>query len=358
LQDPAAVADLKADLQAQYELGSFVYLRVADTSGREIVATEGGDRAGQLLTKAEKAALATGKPRATIAKCECGDWELMVTAPLVTADGEVYGVIRGHRPFALVAPSLIATTMGFALVVMLGAFIAVRLLRYMVNEAQREVDVRERALTTLDSRLDTSMHELEEHSVGTLQALVAAVDARDAYTAQHSLNVADYACAIARHMGLDDQVPLLERAALVHDIGKIGLAEEILSKPMGLTPAEYNSVKEHSLGGARIIEMVPSLSDAVPLVLHHHERWDGKGYPDGLKESDIPLLARVLAVADALDAMTSDRPYRAALPLARAKRELDNGRGAQFDPTVVDAALRAIDDRKIVIQGSLRPLTA
>jgi putative nucleotidyltransferase with HDIG domain len=130
---------------------------------------------------------------------------------------------------------------------------------------------------------------------------------------------------------------VLERAALLHDIGKIGVPEALLLKPSALSPEDYERVKEHSEAGARILETVPFLADVVPIVRHHHERWDGSGYPAGLAGEDIPFLARVLAVADSFDAMVSERPYRGPLPRRLAIDEVVLCSGSQFDPAVVDA---------------------
>jgi putative nucleotidyltransferase with HDIG domain len=222
------------------------------------------------------------------------------------------------------------------------------MLRRFVRRAERAFADDQKVIDALDRRLKHSLHELEEHSVGTLQALVAAVDARDTYTAHHSLNVSDYSCAIARQMGLRDELGALERAGLLHDIGKIGVSEYALLKPGRLTPEEYASIKEHSEIGARIIEMAPFLSTIVPVIRHHHERWDGEGYPAGLAGEDIPQLSRILGVADALDAMTSHRSYRNALSVTRARKELIEGRGSQFDPAVVDATVALLDSQAIL----------
>jgi putative nucleotidyltransferase with HDIG domain len=272
-----------------------------------------------------------------------------VVGPLTRAEEEEpYGVVRGHRDIALVVPFVSVTVVVMVLVIMSGAFTAMIMLRRFVRRAERAFADDQKVIDALDRRLKHSLHELEEHSVGTLQALVAAVDARDTYTAHHSLNVSDYSCAIARQMGLRDELGALERAGLLHDIGKIGVSEYALLKPGRLTPEEYASIKEHSEIGARIIEMAPFLSTIVPVIRHHHERWDGEGYPAGLAGEDIPQLSRILGVADALDAMTSHRSYRNALSVTRARKELIEGRGSQFDPAVVDATVALLDSQAIL----------
>jgi putative nucleotidyltransferase with HDIG domain len=195
----------------------------------------------------------------------------------------------------------------------------------------------------LDDRLADSLHQLDGHRLGVLQALCAAVDARDHYTALHSLHVADYAAAIGYRLGMKDELLLFEQAGLLHDVGKIGVPDTLLLKPTSLTGPEYATMKQHVEESARILAALPFLTSVVPMVRHHHERWDGSGYPDGLAGEDIPRPARVLAVADAFDAMTTDRPYRPAMPVATAREFLVEGKGSQFDPSVVDAFITLLD---------------
>lgn len=207
----------------------------------------------------------------------------------------------------------------------------------------------ERNVERLGSRLSDSLNELGASRLGMLQALSTAVDARDHYTALHSIHVADYACAIGRKLGLSEQIDVLEQAGLLHDIGKIGIPDTVLLKPAQLDDAEYETIKTHVESSARILESSPFLSEIIPLVLHHHERWDGRGYPRGLSAQEIPLGARILAVADAFDAMTTDRPYRAALDAARARKILIQERGTQFDPDVVDVLIGLLDAGDLVL---------
>jgi putative nucleotidyltransferase with HDIG domain len=179
----------------------------------------------------------------------------------------------------------------------------------------------------------------------TIASLVAALEAKDVYTKGHSVRVAKYACAIARQLGVTDaRVERLEWAALLHDIGKVGISRRVLSKNDKLSNEEYTEIKKHPAIGARILEGVPYLADLVPSIEAHHERLDGSGYGSGASGDDIPLEARILAVADAYDAMTSTRPYRTAMPHEAAVGELERGRSTQFDGTVVDAFLRAFDE--------------
>ncbi len=177
----------------------------------------------------------------------------------------------------------------------------------------------------------------------TIQSLSATIDAKDPYTKGHSGRVADYATALARELGWsEDKVESLQYIALIHDLGKVAVPEAILKKEGRLTDAEYARMKEHSLIGFNIIKDVKFLGGGPDNIKHHHERWDGKGYPDGLKGDAIPEGARILAVADSFDAMTSDRSYRKALGIRTAMQEIKEGAGTQFDPQVAEAFLRII----------------
>lgn len=176
----------------------------------------------------------------------------------------------------------------------------------------------------------------------TVTALAQAVEMRDSYTGDHTHRVTSYSLILAEELGLPaDQRQLLRAAAALHDIGKIGIDDTILRKPGRLSEAEFSQMKTHVTRGSEIIQMIPGLSWAMPVVRGHHERWDGTGYPDKLKAEDIPLPARVVAVADAFDAMTSDRPYRRGMPAHAAFAELEAGSGKQFDPQCVEAFFRA-----------------
>jgi putative nucleotidyltransferase with HDIG domain len=183
---------------------------------------------------------------------------------------------------------------------------------------------------------------LERANLSFATALVATLDARDRYTAGHSAAVAEYARDIAMRMGLSEtDQELVHLAGLVHDIGKIGLPPGLLEKPGALTLHERRQMEEHSVIGERILANVDDYAAIARLVRHHHERYDGNGYPDGLAGAQIPLLSRILAVADAYDAMTSDRPYRDAMPSRVARLRLAQAADSQFDTSVV-AAFEAI----------------
>ena len=193
------------------------------------------------------------------------------------------------------------------------------------------------------------MEELKRLNWGTLKALARAVDAKSSWTAGHSERVANLALEIGKALNLDIKaLENLHRAALLHDIGKLGVPVSVLDKPGELNDEEFRMIKSHSTLGARILEPINAYAEIIPMVLQHHERFDGKGYPDGLSGEEIELGARILAVADVFDALKSDRPYREGWSLERVNELIDKERGRQFDPMVVEAflAIAAAKDAK------------
>jgi diguanylate cyclase (GGDEF)-like protein/putative nucleotidyltransferase with HDIG domain len=180
--------------------------------------------------------------------------------------------------------------------------------------------------------------ELEGTFMTTLAALSDALEHKDAYTAAHAREVEDLSERVGARLGFSgEELRTVRYAALLHDIGKIGIPSDILSKPSTLTDEEFEVIKQHTVIGARMLERIPFFEHVHPLVRSAHERWDGRGYPDGLAASEIPLGARIICACDAFHAMTSDRPYRSAMPVTEAIAELNREAGRQFDPTVVDA---------------------
>lgn len=173
-------------------------------------------------------------------------------------------------------------------------------------------------------------------------ALNELLASRDGYTGAHTRRVSVYAVAIARFLEMSEgQIELLRISALLHDLGKIGISDSILQKPNSLDPAEWQVMRQHPEVGCDLLGSLTVQEDIADGLRYHHERWDGEGYPSGLRGEKIPKIARIIAVADAYDAMTSDRPYRSAMAAARARDEVLLGRGSQFDPAVVDAFLAA-----------------
>lgn len=203
------------------------------------------------------------------------------------------------------------------------------------KEYQREL---ERKVEERTIELRNALHELDRTYNSTLRALVTALDTRDTETKGHSMRVVNYTLKIADMLGIKDkhQLKVLEYGALLHDIGKIGIPDAILRKPGRLTKREWNIMKTHSQIGYQILHKIKFLEEVSQIVLNHHEKYDGSGYPFGLKGFNIPLGSRIFTVADAIDAITSQRPYREALPFEIASEQLHESSGIQFDPEIIN----------------------
>jgi putative nucleotidyltransferase with HDIG domain len=201
----------------------------------------------------------------------------------------------------------------------------------------------------VSSQLETEEEELERRrlhaeSMG-VQALLAAIDARDHYTGDHSKSVVRLSAQVARRLNLSArQIAETEQVALLHDVGKVAVPDEILQKPGPLDEHERKLIEEHPVVGAKIVRSIAGLAHLAPAIRAGHERWDGRGYPDGLAGDHIPIVSRITFVCDAYDAMTSDRPYRRSLGVDRARRELEQNVGSQFCSATVHALMSIIDD--------------
>jgi putative nucleotidyltransferase with HDIG domain len=192
-------------------------------------------------------------------------------------------------------------------------------------------------------RLRQALRQNQELFLETIRTLAAAIDAKDPYTRGHSERVSAYSMAIAKHLGLgQDQVFRVRIAAILHDVGKLGVRDGILNKPGGLTDEEFTIMRRHAEIGAQIMAPIRMLRDIIPGIRNHHEAWDGSGYPDHLESEQIPLVARIIGVADTFDAMTTTRPYQKAMSLDYVIAKMRSMSGARFDPTVVDAFLAAV----------------
>ena len=191
----------------------------------------------------------------------------------------------------------------------------------------------------------------------TVRSLIAALEAKDPYTKGHSERVSALAQKIGQHLKIrEDQIEILRYAGILHDIGKIGTARYILRKTGKLTEDEFQRIRLHPEWGAMILMEIKFLSNVVPAIFHHHEKFDGSGYIDGIAGEEIPLLARILTAADAFDAMTSPRPYRGALPVDKACREMIECSGTQFDPVIIKALLHILEyhDQEELSEGQLQ----
>jgi putative nucleotidyltransferase with HDIG domain len=211
-----------------------------------------------------------------------------------------------------------------------------------IGELTESFNQMTRSLKDKSASLRTTMTQLQDTYLMTIEALAAAVEARDPYTHGHTQRVEEYAVIMAKALGCDEaEIGALRRACVLHDIGKIGIDDLILRKQGRLDPEEELRMQRHPIIGVDMLKGIDFLDPVLPLIRHHHERWDGNGYPDQLRADEIPLGARILAVADALDAMTSDRSYRAARTFEYAKTEILKGSTTHFDPEVVTAFIKS-----------------
>jgi putative nucleotidyltransferase with HDIG domain len=225
----------------------------------------------------------------------------------------------------------------------------------LVRTASRTLRRQAASLVARTAELCDAYAVLEQDALEAVETLNATVDARDPYTAGHSQRVQEIAVSLARELGIaGKELDAIAHAGLFHDIGKLAVPDAILTKPAKLTTLEYELMKRHPAEGAGIVAKFGRLRDAVPLIHHHHERWDGLGYPDGLAGGAIPLGAAIVGLADAWDAMTTDRPYHRALDAAEAEDELRKHRGTQFSPAVVDAFFRVLERSRAVEDKTVR----
>ena len=243
------------------------------------------------------------------------------------------------RDLAAIDRALRQMQMSTSVIIALAALLLWLVLRGVYVRSSRQIMSQSKAL-------GAALAETDRTYDTTLQALSNALDVRDSETEGHSRRVVEYMeLIIAQMMVAPDHLATLRRGALLHDIGKIGVPDNVLRKPAALSEAEWVVMKRHPEHGARIISQIPFLEDVSRIVRHHHERWDGKGYPDGIAGEAIPLGARIFAVADSFDAMTSDRPYRRAMSVEDARAEVARCRGSQFDPEIADAFARVPVER-------------
>jgi len=214
-------------------------------------------------------------------------------------------------------------------------------LEVKVAERTEELSRKNKEIQSLFNELKTAFGEIQTTYESTLEALIAALDTRDSETQGHSMRVAEFTALVARHMGITEpELTDIRRGALLHDVGKIGIPDAILRKPGPLTPEEWEIMRKHPQLGYEMLKGITFLEGAVPIVVAHQEKYDGTGYPRKLKGENIPLGARIFAVVDTYDAITSTRPYRVGRPYEVVREELLKYKGSQFDPRVVDTFLR------------------
>ncbi|MBR5357127.1 MAG: HD domain-containing protein [Lachnospiraceae bacterium] len=204
---------------------------------------------------------------------------------------------------------------------------------------------------TMTRRVNERSEQIEEMSFQMIQTLANAIDAKDTYTKEHSLRVSQYSVALARALGWNERrISRLRYDAMVHDIGKIGIPDDILNKKARLTEEEFEIIQSHTIRGYQIFEKTTAFPTAKLVARHHHERFDGTGYPDHLKGKDIPENARIVCIADAFDAMSSDRCYRKALSIENIREEIEKGAGTEFDPEYAEVFIKLLDDKVITLK--------
>ena len=321
-------------------------LTIWSRRGRHVLSTPAGRRAVRspdvLATMRSRQARATlGEVALRRGGKQRSESAVVVWTPLSSSKGRPVGVAQVYLdPTALESSIATATRTVWVVVALVFAILwlaLVVLVRGAATRLSRQNDV----LMGRSRDLSESSLRLEESLLETIETLNAAVEARDPYTAGHSQRVRRVALAIGRELSLPaKQLGTLGTAALFHDVGKIGIPDSILTKAGPLGPAEAAIMREHVTRGAEIMSKVSSFQDAVPAIRHHHERWDGLGYPDGQRGAAIPLEAAIIGLADAWDAMTTDRPYAHGLTLNEAMLQIRSGREKQFSPAVVDAFWR------------------
>jgi putative nucleotidyltransferase with HDIG domain len=266
-----------------------------------------------------------------------------VYAPIMTLDGE--RAIGAYEIYARAdhIESSIASRKRVIWIAVIAVFAALyAALAAFVRNASSTMQRQAVTLRARSRELMESYRRLEESSLEAIQSLNATVDAKDPYTAGHSARVQRIAVAVAEELGVPrERLDAVRFGGLFHDIGKIAVPDSILTKPGALDDEEFAAIKRHPADGAAVVSHFTRLREAVPLIRHHHERWDGRGYPEQLAGSEIPAEACVVGLADAWDAMTTDRPYRGALTVEAAAAEVRRCRGTQFSPAVVDAFFAA-----------------
>lgn len=262
---------------------------------------------------------------------------LEVYVPIFAADNQkVLGAFELYIDDSILMKQLVYNYKFIIFSVILSLTLLYLTLIGIINKASSTITSQTNEITKLYNHLDKSLMWQEKAQLGSIKALHASLNAKDNYTAGHSVRVAEYARNIGSMMGLPDhQLNTLNEAALFHDIGKIGIPESILNKPGRFTDKEYEIMKKHSIIGEDIVSSFEHWKEHATIIRHHHERIDGKGYPDGLKGEDIPLESRILAVADTFDALTSDRPYRKGISKEKAMEIIKEQKGSQLDTEVI-----------------------
>ena len=265
----------------------------------------------------------------------------------IVVESHVVKIFKIYIPANLLNTHITDLNLLIGMVMFSGLIILYFLLLRIIYNASKELSDQTESIQIQKDELEKAYIAIQLSYKDTVLALSKAVDARDSYTAGHSERVAKIAMDIAQKLGFPKKkIEQLEIAALFHDIGKLGIPDSILLKPEKLNEAEIQIIQQHPIIGANILKDVIFLKDTLSIILHHHERYSGEGYPDGIKGDQIPIESRIISIADTYDAMTSDRPYRKGMSHLTAIDEIIRYKGIQFDPLLVNAFLSIVDANK------------
>lgn len=259
----------------------------------------------------------------------------------IEMNNSIVGVYEVVKPYGEIDEHMQQVIRTISILVFSGLLILYLLLTKIIYASSIKILKQNEALINKSNDLEEAYSKLNSSYKNTVLTLSKAIDARDRYTAGHSERVTYLSLKIGQALNLSsEQLNVLEIAALFHDVGKIGISDEVLNKPGKLTDEEFNQIKEHPSIGVDILKTIDFLDNALPMILHHHEKYNGNGYPSGISGEAIPFESRIICVADSYDAMTSDRPYRKGMAHAVAVDELIKYKGIQFDPEIVDIFLK------------------
>jgi len=275
------------------------------------------------------------------------DWSLSVFTAVISLFGQIIAILARAKDAGYNKD--IGPEAAIAISLLFSVLISARLIITTLKE--RRIEVRD---AVIKAEKANATAEKMMFSLKMLETLAGTIDAKDKYTNGHSMRVAEYSTMIAKALNWNDEdIKQIRYEALLHDIGKIGVPDAILNKPSKLSDVEFGLIKSHTLVGSDILKNMVTVPGASPVARCHHERYDGKGYPNGLVGEEIPINARIVCIADSFDAMNSDRIYRKALSHDVIRKELVNGRGTQFDPDLLDVFLKLFDDNKLTISEGL-----
>ena len=348
------------DGSGQVVISSIPNLRGQNLSGSPLVRGFLDSPQRITLTYDHPVALETGEVLGSVAPVDTLGWGVLMERPTSEAFAPVR-IMRSRTLTFTVVAAVIALGIGFTLsrrlITPLQALAATTTEIADGNLAVRATVRGEDEIALLGSnfnnmavniealvrRLKQALRQNQELFLETIRTLAAAIDAKDPYTRGHSERVSSFSMAISRHLGLNqDEVFRVHIASILHDVGKLGIRDGILNKPGGLSDDEFEIMRQHPSIGAQIMSPIRMLKDIIPGIRNHHETWDGTGYPDGLAGEEIPLVARIIGVADTFDAMTTTRPYQQAMTLEYVIAKMRSMSGSRFDPRVVDAFIAAV----------------